>query len=137
MPIAMIEPEPLQQINRTYVRFRGRVLSYFSGCDYYRLASHPELKKALKIGADRFGLNVAASRLTTGNHILYRELERALTRFFGSETATLVSSGYQTNLVAAQALSGNFSHALVDEWSHPSLSDAARFLDCPVILFRH
>src|SRR4029077_10374100 len=42
-----------------------------------------------------------------------------------------------TNLVVAQALAGNFSHALIDERSHPSLSDAARFLDCPILQFRH
>ena len=35
----MTEPEPLQQVCRTCVRFRQRQLSYFSGCDYFRLAS--------------------------------------------------------------------------------------------------
>ena len=132
----MIEPEPLQQIERTCVRFRRRKLSYFSGCDYYRLASHPRVLAALR-GGLKFGLNVAASRLTTGNHVLYGKLEAQLAGFFGAESATLVSSGYATNLVAAQALAGNFSHALLDEDTHPSLADAARFLDCPVLRFRH
>jgi 7-keto-8-aminopelargonate synthetase-like enzyme len=133
----MIEPEPLQQIARTYVRFHGRKLSYFSGCDYYRLASHPEVLAALQIAVRRYGLNVAASRLTTGNHVLYAELEARLAGFFQAESALLISSGYMTNLAAAQALGGNFSHALIDEESHPSLRDAARFLDCPVLQFRH
>jgi 7-keto-8-aminopelargonate synthetase-like enzyme len=130
------EPEPLQQINRTCVRFRGRKLSYFSGCDYFRLASHPRVLAAMQAGVRKFGLNVAASRLTTGNHVLYRELEAELARFFAAESALLVSSGYVTNLVAAQALAGSFSHALIDDDAHPSLSDAARFLDCPVLQFK-
>ena len=133
----MTEPEPLQQIERTYVRFHRRKLSYFAGCDYHRLASHPRVLAALRRGAERYGLNVAASRLTTGNHLLYGELETQLARFFAAETATLVASGYATNLVAAQALAGNFSHALLDGSTHPSLADAARFLDCPVLKFRH
>ena len=133
----MIEPAPLQQIDRTYVRFEGRKLSYFSGCDYFRLASHPAVLAALEAGATRFGLNVAASRLTTGNHALYGDLERHLARFFSAPDALLVSSGYLTNLVVAQALAGNFSHALLDDQSHPSLTDAARFLECPVLRFRH
>ncbi|HWW02636.1 MAG TPA: pyridoxal phosphate-dependent aminotransferase family protein [Candidatus Acidoferrum sp.] len=133
----MTEPAPLQQIDRTYVRFRGRKLSYFSGCDYFRLSSRPGVIAALQAGARRFGLNVAASRLTTGNHALYGELERRLARFFGAPDALLVSSGYLTNLVVAQALAGNFSHALLDDQSHPSLADAARFLECPVLRFRH
>jgi 8-amino-7-oxononanoate synthase len=133
----MTEPEPLQQVDRTYVRFRNRKLSYFSGCDYFRLASHPEVIAALKEGVTKYGLNVAASRLTTGNHVLYQHLEERLAAFFGSESALLVSGGYMTNLIVAQALAGSFSHAIVDEKAHPSLWDAARLMDCPVMKLRH
>ena len=133
----MIEPEPLQQVDRTFVRFRGRKLSYFSGCDYFRLASHPKVVKALKMGVSRYGLSVSASRLTTGNHVLYRRLEQDLAKFFGAPSALLLGSGYLANLAVAQALSGQFSHALLDEQAHPSLSDAVRFLDCPVLRFKH
>src|SRR5215467_9313129 len=126
----MTEPEPLQQVERTYVRFGGRKLSYFSGCDYFRLASHPEVIAALKEGVEKYGLNVAASRLTTGNHVLYGQLEKKLARFFDVESALLVSGGYVTNLIVAQALAGTFSHAIVDEKAHPSLWDASGLLDC-------
>jgi 7-keto-8-aminopelargonate synthetase-like enzyme len=132
----MIEPEPLQQINRTYVRFHQRKLSYYSGCDYFRLASHPRVLAALQTGARKYGLNVAASRLTTGNHALYRELEAELAAFFDAESALLVANGYVTNLIVAQALAGHFSHALIDAGAHPALADAARFLDCPVLQFK-
>ncbi len=132
----MTEPEPLQQVDRTYVRYRQRKLTYFSGCDYFRLASHPRVVAALQAGVKRYGLNVAASRLTTGNHLLYRELEAALAGFFAAESALVVPSGYATNPIAAQALAGSFSHALIDDGAHTSLSDAARFLDCPVIRFK-
>jgi 7-keto-8-aminopelargonate synthetase-like enzyme len=133
----MTEPEPLQQIDRTYVRFRNRKLSYFSGCDYFRLASHPAVLKAAQEGVKKFGLNVAASRLTSGNHALYRELEKRLAKFFDAPDALLVSSGYMTNLAVAQALAGNFSHALIDERAHPSLLDAAQMFGCPVLQFTH
>jgi 8-amino-7-oxononanoate synthase len=133
----MIEPEPLQQIDRTYVRSHGRKLSYFSGCGYFRLASHPEVIAALKEGLAKYGLNVAASRLTTGNHALYGKLEERLAEFFEAESVLLVSGGYVTNLIVAQALAGNFSHAVVDEKAHPSLWDAARLMDCPVLDLKH
>jgi 7-keto-8-aminopelargonate synthetase-like enzyme len=132
----MTEPEPIQQVNRTCVRVRGRKLAYFSGCDYFRLASHPQVIAALQTGVKKYGLNVAASRLTTGNHVLYRELEAALANFFAAESALLVSSGYMTNLVVAQALAASFSHALIDDGAHASLSDAASFLNCPVLQFK-
>jgi len=133
----MSEGDLLQQLDRTYVRFRNRKLSYFSGCDYFRLASHPKVLAAWKEGIKKYGSNVSASRLTTGEHVLYRRLEQRLVDFFRAPAALLVPTGYQANLVVAQGLCGNFSHALVDEKAHPSLCDAARLLDCPVLRFQH
>ncbi len=133
----MTEPAPLQQIDRTYVRYQNGKYSYFGGCDYFRLASHPAVLQAVETGLKKFGLNVAASRLTTGNHELFSKLEKALAEFFEAENVTLVSNGYVTNLVAAQALAGNFSHGFIDEKSHPSLTDAAKFLGCPIFKFQH
>jgi len=133
----MRESEPLQQIDRTYIRQRGRKLTYFGGCDYFRLSSHPEVRAAVEEGLRRFGLNVAASRLTSGNHEIYQQLERRLAQYFDAEAALLVCGGYSTNLVVAQSLAGQFSHALLDERSHGSLRDAAQLLDCPVLEFKH
>jgi 7-keto-8-aminopelargonate synthetase-like enzyme len=131
------EPPSLQQIDRTYVLFGQKKLSYFSGCDYFRLSSHHAVLRALREGAEKFGLNVAASRSTTGNHKLYAEIEQGLGEFFGAESALLLSSGYSANLAAAQAMAGDFSHVLIDERAHASLSDAAGILGCPIVQFRH
>lgn len=133
----MTEAPTLQQFKRTFVRRNGRLLTCFSGCDYFRLASHPKVLQAVREGLRRYGLNVAASRATTGNHEVYPALERDLARFFGTEAALLTSTGYVTNLVVAQSLAGHFSHALVDERAHTALQDAAHFLDCPVLRFQH
>ena len=129
--------EPLKQVDRTFVMCRGRRLIYFGGCDYFRLASHHEVLRAGQQGLENFGLNVSASRRTTGNHPLYEELERDIAKFFGTESAVLVSSGYVTNLVVAQALAGEFTHALIDERSHACLLDAAQLLGCPTHTFAH
>jgi 7-keto-8-aminopelargonate synthetase-like enzyme/uridine kinase len=133
----MPEPAPLQQFARTQVRSNGRNLIYFAGCDYFRLSSHPQVIRALHEGARKYGLNVAASRLTTGNHLAYQELEQALAAFFKAPAALVTPDGYASNCVVAQALQGEFSLALIDERAHPSLQDAARFLQCPVRTFKH
>lgn len=133
----MIEPDPLQQVERTFVLWRGQKLSYFSGCDYFRLSSHPKVAQALVDGLNQFGLSVAASRLTTGNHSLYRRLEQRLAGFFLVESALLTPTGYVANLVVAQALAGRYSHVLIDEAAHPSLHDASNLFECPVLRFEH
>ncbi len=129
--------EPLQQVDRVFVRWRGRRLVYFAGCDYYRLASHPRVLTAVRRGLKAFGLNVASSRKTTGNHALYEELEGELARFFGTEQAVLVDNGYTTNLAVAQAFKGEFTHVLMDARSHMSVADAAVLLGAKVISFAH
>jgi 7-keto-8-aminopelargonate synthetase-like enzyme len=161
---SMTIPEPLQQMERTYVRWRGRKLVYFSGCDYFRLASHPAVLKAAADGLKQFGLNVAASRLTTGHHEIYGQLEAQLAKFFGAPDALLVSGGYPTSTVVAQALANcsrrreeaddacgaggppphvggygdcGFSHVLLDERAHPALLDAAAHFGCPILKFKH
>jgi 7-keto-8-aminopelargonate synthetase-like enzyme len=130
-------PPGFQAVDATHVRQRGRKLIFFGGCDYFRLASHAEMIEAVREGARRFGVNVAASRVTTGNHPLYEQLERALVKFFQTQAALLVANGYLTNLAVAQGIAGDFSNALVDDCAHVGLQDAAEFLNCPVIRFRH
>jgi 8-amino-7-oxononanoate synthase len=129
--------DELQQVERTYTIWNGRKLSYFAGCDYFRLASHPAVMAAVKEGLDQYGLNVAASRLTTGHHQLYTRLEAALADFFDAPAALVVGSGYATNLVVAQALREDVSHVLIDAGAQVSLRDATRFFSCPVIEFKH
>ncbi len=127
----------LRQVDRTFVVWKNRRLSYFAGCDYFRLSSHPGVLRAVREGMERYGLNVAASRMTTGNHPLFTQLEKALARFFGAPAALLAGSGYATNLIVVQALGEDFSHIFMDERAHLSLRDATRFFAGPVREFKH
>ena len=97
----------------------------------------PRLAQAARAALAEHGLNVAASRRTTGNHEIYTRLETALTAFFGSETALVFPDGYLAPGAVTQTLAGEFTHAFVDEFAHGALVDAARMLDCPVKRFSH
>ena len=133
----MHEPEPLEFVGVNEVRLRGRKLLYFSGCDYLRLARDPRLVREAGITLQKYGLSVAASRVTTGNHKIYLTLESALAKFFASETAVVVPDGYFAPIVAAQALARDYSHVFIDEFAHGALRDAARMFDCTITPFKH
>ena len=133
----MTRPEPLQQVDRTWVIWRGQTLAYFGGCDYFRMATDARVIAAAQEAIGKFGLNVAASRWTTGNHPLYDELENRLAEFFGTECALITSNGYLTNLAVIQGLRDRFSHILIDERAHVSLADAAVASHLEVIPFSH
>ena len=129
--------DTFQQIGRTHIACHGRKLAYFAGCDYFRLARHPEVTRAAEKACQTVGLNVSASRRTTGNHVLYEQLELRLAEFFDAPAAVLLPTGYLGDLAVGQALAGQFTHALIDARSHGCLAAAARFLDCPLIPFAH
>jgi 8-amino-7-oxononanoate synthase len=133
----MTEPEPLEFVGVNEVRQCQRNLLYFSGCDYFRLARNPRVAQAARLTLDTDGLNVAASRRTTGNRKIYIRLEAELARFFGSEAALIVPDGYLAPIAAAQALAGGFTHVFIDEFAHGALWDAAQMLGCPVNQFKH
>ena len=133
----MIEPEPLQFVGLNQVRLGRRTLVHFSGCDYFRLARDPRVAQAVVSTLKTAGLNVAASRRTTGNHPIYALLETELAKFFAAETAVVLPDGYFAPIAATQALAGEFTHAFVDELAHGALLDAAKMLACPVKQFKH
>jgi 8-amino-7-oxononanoate synthase len=132
-----ILPEPLRHVGRNFVLSGKGKLLYFGGCDYFRLSSHPQIVRAVQAGVRTYGINVSASRKTTGNHSIYEKLEQALARFFDAERAVLIGTGYMTNLVVAQALRHRCTHVLLDERAHPSLRDASVLFGCPVLHFKH
>ncbi len=133
----MSEPEVLELVNPTHVLDRARRLVYFGGSDYLRLSWHPWVRAALVRAARRRCINVASSRLTTGNDPIFSRLEAGLAQFLGFEAATLTSAGYTAPLAVAQALEGHFTHALVDEKAHGCLHDAAIFVGARTSTFRH
>ncbi|MCS7090187.1 MAG: pyridoxal phosphate-dependent aminotransferase family protein [Verrucomicrobiota bacterium] len=133
----MKEARPVMRVDAVHLRRGNQLLLDFGGCDYLRMAQSPKVKRALLHSIQRQGWNTAASRLTTGNHPLYRRAELKLARFFGSEDAVLLPTGYLAPVVAAQALAGSFTHAFLDEAAHVCLQDAAAFLRCRVWTFAH
>ena len=125
--------EPLELLDATHVRWRGRRLVYFGGCDYLRLSVHPRIRRAM----EALPVNVSASRSTTGNHPIYAEVEAAIARYFRAPTATLCANGYLTAIAVAQAWRGEVDTVLIDERAHGCLRDAARLLGCRIREFRH
>lgn len=134
----VLTPGPtLRQVDQVYVEAGRRCLLYFGGCDYFRLANDPRLIAAAAAGLRPDGLNVAASRVTTGNHPLYAHAELGVAGYFGVERALLCPTGYTATLIAIEGWRDRFTHALVDERAHPCLVAGAQLTGRPLTRFRH
>ena len=120
-----------------WVERGGRRLLSFSCNDYLGLTQHPALKQAAIRAIERHGVGAGASRLVTGNHPLYAELEARLARWKGMPAACVFGSGYLANAGIAQALVGRDDLILIDELAHSSLWTGARLARASVQAFRH
>ena len=78
----------------------------FSCNDYLNLTHHPAVKRAAIEAVEKWGAGAGASRLVTGNHPLFGELERRLARLKGTEAACVFGSGYLANAGIIPALVG-------------------------------
>jgi 8-amino-7-oxononanoate synthase len=97
---------PTGRFGDLWVERNGRRLLSFSCNDYLGLSQHPALKAAAIAAIERHGVGAGASRLVTGNHPLYRELERKIAALKGTEAALVFGSGYLANLGTIPAVAG-------------------------------
>ena len=115
----------------------GRRLLSFCCNDYLNLTHHPAIKEAAIQALRIYGVGAGASRLVTGNHPLFAELEARLARWKETEAATVFGSGYLANVGIIPTLVGDDDLVLIDELSHACLWAGARLSGATVISFRH
>jgi 8-amino-7-oxononanoate synthase len=120
-----------------WVERKGRRLMSFSCNDYLNLTSHPTVIEAAIAALRQHGAGSGASRLVTGNHPLFSELEVRLARLKGTQAACVFSSGYQANTGIIPALIGSRDFVLIDELAHACLWAGARMTGGRVLAFRH
>ena len=82
-------------------------------------------------------MGAAASRLVTGNHPLFRELETRLARLKGTEAACVFGSGYLANSGIIPALAGAQDLVLIDELAHACLWAGTKLSPAQTLVFRH
>lgn len=115
----------------------GRALLSFCSNDYLNLSQHPAVKRAAAAAAETYGAGAGASRLVTGSHPLYSELESRLAKLKGAEAACVFGSGYLANAGIVPALVGRGDLILIDELAHSSMHTGARLSGAATMAFRH
>jgi len=105
--------------------------------DYLNLSQHPKVKAAAVAAVETFGVGSGASRLVTGNHPLFAELEAHLARLKGAEAALVFGAGYLANTGIIPSLVGSGDAVFADELSHACLMSGARMSGARVHIFAH
>jgi 8-amino-7-oxononanoate synthase len=116
---------------------RGRHTVSFCCNDYLGLSRHKAVLDAAGKALIRYGAGAGASRLVTGNHPLYHELEERLARLKGTEDACVFGSGYLANIGIIPTLMGGGDLIIADELIHACLHAGATLAGARTIRFRH
>lgn len=114
-----------------------KTLISFSCNDYLGLSHHPKVKDAAASALVKYGVGAGASRLVTGNHPLYDELEAAIADYKGTEAACVFGSGYLANIGTIPALMGKGDLILADKLVHACMIDAAKLSGATLMRFAH
>lgn len=112
----------------------GEVINFCAN-NYLGLANHPDLIAAAKTGLDNFGFGMASVRFICGTQSPHKALEKALSRFLGTENTILYSSCFDANGGLFEAILGKEDAIISDQLNHASIIDGVRL--CKAQRFRY
>ena len=120
-----------------WIERSGKRLLSFSCNDYLNLTHHPKVKAAAAAAIQTHGAGAGASRLVTGNHPLFAQLEARLATLKETEAACIFGSGYLANAGIIPVIVGEGDLLLIDELSHSCLWAGSHLSRAMVQTFRH
>jgi 8-amino-7-oxononanoate synthase len=128
---------PTSRLDSVWVERGGRRLISFSCNDYLGLTHHPKVKAAAVAALETWGAGAGASRLITGDHPLFADLEARLARLKGAEAACVFGSGYLANAGVIPTFVGPDDLIIADELAHACIWAGAKLSGAKAIAFRH
>ncbi len=106
--------------------------------NYLGLATHNEIKKAIKDAVDQYGSGTCGARLHNGTTKIHKELEEKCAEFFRTEDAVIVSAGYLANVAGISAMiNDNKGMVITDSLNHMSIVDGITMSKGQVRIFEH
>ena len=134
---------PLQTAYQGQIRIDGTSYLNLAGNDYLGLAGNQQLISEFYADLapgnclDQYGPGSGASRLMTGNHDQYRQLEENLAALYSVARVLVFNSGYHINIGLLPALAEKGDLILADKLCHASLIDGMRLSRARVIRYPH
>ena len=128
---------PTHRLDGLWVERNGRRLLSFSCNDYLNLSHHPAVKAAAIAAVEAHGVGAGASRLVTGDHPIFTELESRLAALKGAEAACVFGSGYLANSGIIPTVVGQGDLILIDDLAHACIWSGAQLSGARIVAVRH
>ncbi len=105
--------------------------------NYLGLANHPDIVQAAADGLRAHGYGMASVRFICGTHDLHRQLEEALSSFFGTGDTILYSSCFDANGGLFEVLLDEQDAVISDALNHASVIDGIRLCKAKRLRYAH
>ena len=123
--------------NATHGMVGNREIILAGTNNYLGLTFDPDCMAASIKAIQNHGTGTTGSRIANGSYEEHVDLENALAKHSGMQSAIVFSTGYQTNLAAIATLAGPNDVLFIDADSHACIIDGCRLSAAPTIRFRH
>lgn len=117
------------------IRVNGQTALNFCANNYLGLADNPELIAAAKRAMDERGYGMSSVRFICGTQDRHKELEAAISRFFGTEDTILYAACFDANGGVFEPLLTEADAIISDALNHASIIDGVRL--CKAQRFRY
>lgn len=105
--------------------------------DYLDFANDASLKQKIVIELSNLPNGSTGSRLLSGHHNYFEQVEHELAQWVKQEAALVFSSGYQANLALMSALLTENDYVFSDALNHASLIDGMRLTKAKKTIYPH
>src|SRR5512135_265061 len=119
------------------VRVDGRSVLMLTSNNYLGFANHPRVLDAARNALGRWGNGLGSVRFICGTQQLHKDLEAAISRFFGTEDTILYMSCWNANEGLFAPLLGEEDALLSDALNHASIIDGVRLCKAKRVLAPH
>ena len=128
------------QASRVRMEGRGEVV-ILSSNNYLGLSNVPEVVRAGKDGLDHWGAGTSSVRFICGTFTIHRDLENALAKFAGCESALTYVSCWNANEGLCPTVLGEPDIVISDQLNHASIIDSIRLAKaitkCQTAVYKH
>ncbi len=105
--------------------------------NYLGLSTHPHVRQGAIDALEKYGTSCSGSRFLNGTLVLHEELEGRLAAFLRKPAASVISTGYQTNLATLGGLLQRDDVAVMDKQNHASLYEGVMISRCRIKRYEH
>jgi 8-amino-7-oxononanoate synthase len=109
----------------------------FASSNYLNLSVRPEVIEAGQRALAQYGAGANGAPILSGQYEVHEELQEAIARYHGAQSAALFPSGYVANLGVISAVCGSGDLLAVDAKAHASIIDGAKLSRVRVQAFPH